>query len=59
MVYTVEYTINGFTTQPEISTVTVNQTPTVVVNNETICAGQTATLSATGEPAWRILFLDS
>ena len=50
MVYTVEYTINGFTTQPEISTVTVNQTPTVVVNNETICAGQTATLSATGNP---------
>ncbi len=47
MVYSVEYTINGYTTQPSISTVTVNQTPIVNVNNETICDGQTVTLTAT------------
>ena len=46
-VYTVTYTINGFTTPDAISTVTVNPTPTVIVNNETICDGNTANLSAT------------
>ena len=46
-VYTVTYTINGFTTTPSISTVTVNPTPQVDVNSETICDGQPSTLTAT------------
>jgi len=46
-VYTVTYTINGFTTSAAISTVTVNPTPIVGVNDETICNGETANLTAT------------
>ena len=41
-VYTVTYTINGFTTPASISTVTVNPTPLVEVNDETICDGNVA-----------------
>ncbi len=47
MVYSVEYTVNGFTTTPAISTVTVNQTPIVTVEDQVICDGQSATISAT------------
>ena len=46
-VYTVTYTINGFTTPASISTVTVNPTPLVEVNDETICDGNVANLTAT------------
>ncbi|MFM7666968.1 MAG: T9SS type A sorting domain-containing protein, partial [Bacteroidota bacterium] len=47
--YTVTYTVNGCSTiQPYI--VTVNQLPVVTTTNSTICAGGTATLSATANP---------
>ena len=47
--YTVTYTVNGCSaTQPSI--VTVNQLPIVTTTNSTICAGGTATLSATANP---------
>ncbi|MDX2171593.1 MAG: S8 family serine peptidase [Bacteroidota bacterium] len=45
------YTITGFNgvcTNVKTSTVTVNTTPTVAISNQTICAGGTATLNATG-----------
>jgi len=44
--YTVTYTLNGCTGTGS-GTVTVNPNPTVTVNNQTICAGQSATLTAT------------
>lgn len=45
--YTVEYTLNGCTSSPETSTVTVNPTPSVSVNSPSICDGNSATLIAT------------
>lgn len=45
--YEVEYTLNGCTSTPAISTVTVTPAPTVSVNSEVICQGETATLTAT------------
>lgn len=45
--YSVEYTINGCTSTPAISTVTVTPSPTVTVNSENICQGSTVTLTAT------------
>ena len=46
-VYSVEYTVNGYTTTPSISTVTVNQTPIISVEDQVICEGQSVTISAT------------
>jgi gliding motility-associated-like protein len=43
--YTVIYTLNGCS-DTATSVVTVNPTPTVTVNNQTICAGETTTLTA-------------
>ncbi len=45
--YSVEYTVNGCTSTPAVSTVTVTPAPTVSVNNQTICVGQSTTLTAT------------
>jgi hypothetical protein len=45
--YTVNYVLNGCTSSPVSSQVVVNSAPTVTVNNTTICAGNTATLTAT------------
>jgi PKD repeat protein len=45
--YTVEYSLNGCTSSIETANVTVNSIPSVGVNNETICEGNTATLIAT------------
>lgn len=44
--YTVTYTLNGCSGTGS-GTVTVNPQPTVTVNSATICAGQSATLTAT------------
>ncbi|MCT4562275.1 MAG: proprotein convertase P-domain-containing protein, partial [Crocinitomicaceae bacterium] len=44
--YSVTYTLNGCTAS-QSGTVTVNPSPTVGVNNVTICNGQTANLTAT------------
>ncbi len=48
---TTTYTVTGTTgscTGTAVSTVTVNASPVVTVNSPTICAGQTANLTATG-----------
>lgn len=45
--YTVEYEINGCAAVPATSTVTVNPTPMVSVNNTSICEGDLAFLTAT------------
>jgi gliding motility-associated-like protein len=44
--YSVNYTLNGCTSNAVNHLVTVNQTPTVVVNNIGICTGSQATLTA-------------
>jgi PKD repeat protein len=49
--YTVTYTANGCTSSPATSVVTVNTAPTVTSTNQTICAGSSATLTATGSTA--------
>jgi PKD repeat protein len=49
--YTVTYTANGCTSSPATSTVTVSAAPTVTSTNQTICGGNTATLTATGSTA--------
>jgi len=46
-IYTVSSTSGGFTTT-NTSTVTVNPNPTIVVNNITICQGNSGTLTASG-----------
>ncbi len=45
--YSVVYTLNGCPSATAISTVTVTQIPTVTVNNQTICSGNSTTLTAT------------
>jgi hypothetical protein len=45
--YTVVYTLNGCPSLADTATITVNPVPTVNFNDTTICAGQTATLTAT------------
>ncbi|MBA3901382.1 MAG: gliding motility-associated C-terminal domain-containing protein, partial [Bacteroidetes bacterium] len=45
--YSVVYTLNGCYSNPVSGTVTVNPSPTVTVNSQTICIGQSATLTAT------------
>ena len=50
-VTTATYTVTGTTnncSNTAISTVTVNQSPVITVNTDTICQGQTTTLTATG-----------
>lgn len=44
--YTVVYSVNGCTTSA-VSSISVNITPSVTVNSESICFGQSATLTAT------------
>ncbi|MFN3917255.1 MAG: PKD domain-containing protein [Flavobacteriales bacterium] len=48
--YTVTYTLNGCSNTGS-GTVTVNPIPTVTVNSATICAGTSANLTATPNPA--------
>ncbi len=55
--YTLDYSLNGCSSNTVTSTVTVNPTPTVSVNNSSICAGESTTLTATpssggGTYAW-------
>lgn len=45
--YTVDYTLNGCASIPVSGMVTVNETPSVTVNNETICPENSTTLTAT------------
>jgi gliding motility-associated-like protein len=45
--YTVTYTLNGCS-NTAVSTVTVNPNPVITVNSETICNGESATLTANG-----------
>jgi gliding motility-associated-like protein len=45
--YSVTYTVNGCSSAPATSSVTVNPVPSVTINNSTICIGETATLTAT------------
>lgn len=49
--YSVEYTLNGCTSTLETATVTVTAAPLVSVNDQTICAGQSAVLTATPDVA--------
>ena len=49
--YTVTYTANGCSSTAATSTVTVNAIPTLTSTNQTVCAGSSATISATGTPA--------
>lgn len=44
--YFVEYTLNGCTSSLTTASVTVEATPSVSVNNDVICVGQTANLTA-------------
>ena len=48
--YSVVYTLNGVSTNSVIGTVSVNPTPIVTVNNPTICAGQSGSITATASP---------
>lgn len=45
--YTVTYEVGQCTSAPATATVTVNPSPTVTVNSSAICAGNSATLTAT------------
>ncbi|MBM3429363.1 MAG: T9SS type B sorting domain-containing protein [Bacteroidetes bacterium] len=49
--YSVTYTLNGCTSPSASGTVTVNQLPTVSVNNAAICTGEIATLTASPSTA--------
>ena len=51
--YSVTYSLNGCSSSTGASSgnIVVNPIPTVSVNNQTICAGQSATLTAVGSPA--------
>jgi hypothetical protein len=50
-IYTVTYTLGGCSSAPTNTTVTVNPTASVTVNNETICSGASAILTATPSAA--------
>lgn len=45
--YTVTYTLNGCSSNPASTTVTVNPAPTVAVNSPNACSGQTVPITAT------------
>ena len=49
--YTVVYTLDGCSSIPATATITVLPVPTINVNNQTVCAGNTATLTATANPS--------
>jgi hypothetical protein len=52
---TTSYTVTGTSggcSASAVATVTVNTTPSVTVNNATICSGQTATLTANGASSY-------
>ena len=49
--YTVVYTLDGCSSIPATATITVLPVPSISVNNQTICAGSTATLTATAIPS--------
>lgn len=49
--YSVVYTLSGCSSTPSFGTVTVGNTPTVAVNNVTICSGVSTTLTATPSAA--------
>jgi hypothetical protein len=49
--YSVDYTLNGCSTGAVSTSVTVNPTPTVSVNDAAICPGASAMLTATPSPA--------
>lgn len=44
--YTVVYTLNGCASPSALSSITVNPTPTLIVNNVSICQGSSAVLTA-------------
>ena len=46
-IYDVVYTLNGCPSMIESGTVTVNEIPVIIVSDETICSGMTATLTTT------------
>jgi hypothetical protein len=50
--YTVTGKTAGYASLPVSATVSVNTVPTISVNSETICAGQSATLTAIGANAY-------
>jgi hypothetical protein len=50
--FTLTGTTTGCVSDAVSATVTVNKVPTVLVNSETICAGQSATLTASGANAY-------
>ena len=45
--YSLIYTLNGCNSLPAAATVTVNPNPTIAVNSQTICNGESAILTAT------------
>jgi len=45
--YSLIYTVNGCSSAPASTTVTVNPVPGLTINNPAICIGETATLTAT------------
>ncbi len=45
--YSIVYTLNGCESSPQTSSVTVNPSPIVSVNNLTLCQGETGTITAT------------
>lgn len=49
--YLVVYTINGCSSLPATASITVLPVPSVTVNNQTVCAGTAATLTANATPS--------
>ena len=49
--YTVVYTLDGCSSIPTTATITVLPVPSISVNNQTICAGSSATLTANATPS--------
>jgi gliding motility-associated-like protein len=48
--YTLDYSISGCPAIPVTATVTVNPTPVISVNSDTICTGNSATLTVVSSP---------
>ncbi len=51
-IFTLTGTATGCTSEPVSAAVTVNPVPTILVNSATICAGESATLTASGAAAY-------
>lgn len=49
--YSVVYTLDGCSSIPSTATITVLPVPSISVNNQTICAGSSATLNASATPS--------